>query len=210
MTAQAGGELRTELRSAAAERLAELAPAEREALLIQGWMSHDARWFAAAAGELGMDVANRLNQTAANEVGRAEARRIARALDLPAPSTVREVLLAQETLIGLLGPDLMGYELAEEEPDSFTVHVSSCFAYEQVRKAGMLEAYSCGIFSRIGGWLDAFDISYEISPPLGKCQKAQGGECAYTFHLQFGEASEDMGRRDEVEHAGQATPGGSS
>ena len=74
----------------------------------------------------------------------------------------------------------------------------------------MVETYSCGIFPRICGWLDAFGISYVTSPPLGKCLKAQGRECSYTFHLRLGGALEGTGCQDEVDHAQQATPGGSS
>ena len=76
-------DLRPMLRRKAADVWHQLSGSEREALLIKCWMSHDARWFAAAAQECGLEVANRLNQTAAHEIGKVEARRIARALQLP-------------------------------------------------------------------------------------------------------------------------------
>ena len=49
-------DLRPELRQQAGEILRRLSPSEREALLIKGWMSHDARWFMAVAREHGMEV----------------------------------------------------------------------------------------------------------------------------------------------------------
>lgn len=87
MGSQEGPQAR--LREKANDLLARLSPSERESLLIKCWMSHDARWFMAVAGEYGVHVASRLNQIAAREVGKVEARRLIRALRLPPvkPST---------------------------------------------------------------------------------------------------------------------------
>lgn len=175
--------LQPNLRRAAEEQLRQLAPADREALLIKCWMSHDARWFVAVVQEFGMEVANRLNQIAAREAGKAEARRMMRALKWQKPATARDYLRAQETLIALLGPDLLEYTIATHAPDTFEIRVTRCFAYDNVRGVGMADAYDCGIFARVGGWLDAFGISYEISPPLAGCLMAQGRACTHVFCL---------------------------
>ncbi|MEK7836774.1 MAG: DUF6125 family protein, partial [candidate division NC10 bacterium] len=71
-------DLRAGLRRKAQDILGRLSPPEREALLIKNWMSHDARWFMAVARGFGLEVANRLNQIAAHEVGKAEAQRLVR------------------------------------------------------------------------------------------------------------------------------------
>src|SRR3972149_4618032 len=104
-------DLQPALRQKASDILRALSPSEREALLIKCWMSHDARWFMAVAKECGMQVANRLNQIAAHEIGTVEARRIARALRLPPVTTLDDCLLAQELFINLLGPDLLDYRV---------------------------------------------------------------------------------------------------
>jgi hypothetical protein len=151
-------DLKAALRQKAAALLGRLSPPEREALLVKCWMSHDARWFMAVAREFGMEVANRLNQIAAHEVGKAEAQRLVRALGLGPVASVDDYLLAQELFIGLLGPDLLDY---------------------RVTKVGD----NCGIFARLTGWVDALGLAYETSPPLGKCLKARGRECGYTITL---------------------------
>src|SRR3990172_13066097 len=97
-------DLKAALRQKAAGLLARLSPPEREALLVKNWMSHDARWFMAVAREYGMEVANRLNQIAAHELGKAEAQRLARALGLGPVASLDDYLLVQETFISLLGP----------------------------------------------------------------------------------------------------------
>jgi hypothetical protein len=156
-------------------------------------MSHDARWFMAVAGEYGMEAANRLNRVAAHEVGKAEARRIARALELPAAGTVDDWLLTQEILLGFLGPDLAEYLVTKTGTHTFQIDVQRCFANENAVRAGISDSYECGMFARITGWADAQGLSYEISPPLGKCLKAAGEECLYRFTLRFDAEGGDQG-----------------
>jgi hypothetical protein len=176
-------ELQTRLRGQASEVLRRLSPSEREALLVKCWMSHDARWFMAVAREYGMEAANRLNRLAAHEVGRVEARRIARALELPAARAIDDWLLAQETFLALLGPDLADYQVTEVGSNAFQVHVQRCFAYENAVRAGIADQYECGLFARTTGWADALELRYEMTPPLGKCLMAEGQKCIYTFRL---------------------------
>ena len=177
------GQLQPKLREQANAVLQRLSPPEREVLLIKCWMSHDARWFMAVAREYGMEAANRLNRVAAHEVGKAEARRIARALELPAVTTIDDWLLNQEIFLGFLGPDLTDYRVTKVGSDAFQVHVQRCFANENAVRAGISDHYECGLFARITGWAGALGLRYEITPPSGKCLMAQGRECGHTFRL---------------------------
>ena len=146
-------------------------------------MSHDARWFAAAALAGGMELANRLNRMAAREEGKAEARRIAGALGLARARSLDDWLLTQAILIGLLGPDLLDYRVSRVSDSACRVSVERCFAHDQVVRAGVVAEYECGIFERVGGWLEGLGVAHEMSPPLGKCLKAQGRDCVYTVSL---------------------------
>ncbi len=172
-----------ELRQKADAVLRRLLPSEREALLVKCWMSHDARWFMAVAREYGMAVANRLNRVAAHELGKAEARRIAGAVHLPPVATLDDYLLAQEVFIRLLGPDLLDYEVVRTSDQACRVRVRRCFAYDNAVRAGIDGQLECGVFARVGGWLDGLGLSYEMGPPPGPCLKAQGRECAYAITL---------------------------
>ena len=176
-------DLRPELRRQARDILGRLSPSEREALLIKCWMSHDARWFAAVAGEYGMPAANRLNRAAAHEIGKVEGQRIVRALQLPPVAGVDDYLLTQEVFIGLLGPELLDYRVSKAGDDACQVLVQRCFAHENAVRAGIADEYECGIFARISGWHEALGLACDIDPPLGKCLKAQGQECVYTTTL---------------------------
>ena len=176
-------DLQPRLRRRATDALRRLSPADREALLVKCWMSHDARWFMAVARECGMPVANRLNREAARELGRVEAPRLARALGLGPVTSLDGYLLVQEALIGLLGPDLLDYRVSKESESACRMSIERCFAHDQVTRAGVAEHYECGIFERVAGWLDGLGPAHGLSPPLGKGLKAQGRDCAYTITL---------------------------
>ncbi len=158
--------------------------------LIKCWMSHDARWFVAVAQAFGIEVANRLNQVAAHEEGKVEARRIVRALQLPPVATVDDYLVAQEIFISLLGPDLLDYETVKVGADAFEIRVRRCFAHDNVARVGVADVYECGIFARVSGWLEALGLRYEMTPSLGRCAKAQGRDCVYAFTVKGGDRIE--------------------
>jgi len=176
--------LQLKLRQEAINILRRLPPAEREALLIKCWMSHDARWFMAVAKEYGMSVTNRLNQIAAREIGKAEAPRILHALGLPPVQTLEDYLLAQEIFIGFLGPNLLEYRVSKVSSAAYETRVTHCFAYDNAQRAGVADQYECGIFARVTGWLEALGFEYEMNPCLAKCLKAQGKECIYTIGVK--------------------------
>jgi len=170
-----------ELRQKANDILHRLSPAEREALLVKCWISHDARWFMTVAAEYDMQVVNRLNRTAAHEIGKVEAQRIVRALKLPPVTTMDDYMLTQEVLLGLVGPDLVDYDVIKVSENAFEMRVRRCFAYENAVSAGIADDYECGVLARISGWPEALGLEYEITPPLGKCLKVEGQECIHTF-----------------------------
>jgi hypothetical protein len=157
---------------------------EREALLIKLWMSHDARWFAAAAMEVGMEAANRLSQTAIHEAAKREAPRLVRALRMSPVRNRDDFVAAQEAFISLLGPDLLDYETEAVGDDSCDIKVKRCFAFDQVTKAGVAQQYDCGILPRITGWLEGLGLEHELSPSIGPCLMAAGKECVYRMTVK--------------------------
>ncbi|MBI5653553.1 MAG: hypothetical protein HZC40_24360 [Chloroflexi bacterium] len=161
----------------------EISPVEREQLLIKNWMSHDARWFMAVAQEFGMAVANRLNQVAARGIGKVEAQRLARALELAPIQNRDEYLAAQTAFIALLGPDLLDYRVNKIGDDTFELQVERCFAYDNVLRAGVADQYACGILPRVLGWLDALNVQFEIAPPIAKCLKTQNQDCSFVITI---------------------------
>jgi len=157
--------------------------ADREQLLLSGWMWHDARWFTAVAREFGLSAASRVNAAAVHETGRVEARRTLKLMDVPAPADLRSCVIAQEAMGRVLAPGLVDYDLTLDD-DSVRFDVRRCFAFENVTKAGIIADYRCGIFPRLEGWWDAFDVAYELTPAPGPCMMAERGACTYTIRVR--------------------------
>lgn len=172
------------LKQEAEEILGQFSQSDRESLLIQNWMSHDARWFAAAAQKLGMQTANQLNQTAARDLGATEARRIVRKLQLPKIESLDDYLLTQEVFISLLGPDLIKYQVDKIDNNTFEIKIRKCLAYDNIKRASMVDDYVCGIMARLNGWLDGLEIDFAMEPPIGLCLKCQDTDCVYRFSFK--------------------------
>ena len=154
-------------------------------LLIKDWMSHDARWFMAVVEHFGIEHANRLNQKVARELGRVEMRRFMKALDLSPSRNMEEYLNLKKAALSMFGPDLVDYEIKILDHQTYEMHLTRCFAHENIVKAGVEDQYECGIFSRLQGWIDAQGLEHELAPALGKCMKVLGEECCYRIALRF-------------------------
>jgi hypothetical protein len=154
-------------------------------LLIKGWMSHDARWFMAVAEHFGIEHANRLNQKVARELGRVEMKRFMKALDLSPSRNMEEYLNLKKAALSMFGPDLVDYEIKILDHQTYEMHLTRCFANENIVKAGIKDQYECGIFSRLQGWIDAQGLEHELAPPLGKCMKVLGKACSYNIVIRF-------------------------
>ena len=154
-------------------------------LLIKGWMSHDARWFMAVAKHFGMDAANRLNQSVCRELGRVEMKRYMKTLGLSPAKNLEEYLTLMKAALSLYGSGLAEYEIKTLNKQSYETHMTRCFAYENIVRAGIEDQCECGIFARLQGWIDAQELSHELSPPLGRCLMVLGKECRYRITLRF-------------------------
>jgi hypothetical protein len=147
-------------------------------------MSHDARWFRAVAQLFGLQAANVANKQAVKEAGRAEARRVIRAVDIPGVASLDDYLIAQEVLAELFTNGLVEYDIVRVDEATFRFDVRQCFAHEQTVRAGIASGYECGIFPRVLGWLEGAGLDCQISPDPGLCVKAQGGDCSYSFTVK--------------------------
>ncbi len=154
-------------------------------LLIKGWMSHDARWFMAVAKHFGMDAANRLNQSVCREIGRVEMKRYMKSLALSPAKNLEEYLTLMKAALSLYGSGLVEYEIKTLNDQSYETHMQRCFAFENIVRAGIEDRCECGIFARLQGWIDAQELSHELTPPLGKCMMVLGRECRYKITLRF-------------------------
>lgn len=147
-------------------------------------MSHDALWLNHVAQRFGMEAANELNRQVCRAIGRVDAQRLAKALGVVRIETMGDYLSFFQAGVALYAPSAIAVR-TEVEGNLQRFHVSRCFAYEGIVKAGMAQVYECGIFERILGWLDALGLRYTHDPPIGRCLMVLGQECRRTIRLEL-------------------------
>ena len=138
--------------------IAELTAAQRQEIIRQNWISHDARWFLKTAQELGFDVANRLNHIVIRSMGKTEVKRWAQAVGLQGVKDIGQLVEVFDAVNKLYFPEQV-YRSGEVRENSFVGVVSRCFVAEMVRQAGATNLYECACAARFEGWLEACGFS---------------------------------------------------
>lgn len=160
-----------------------LSTQEREDFLRTAWLSHDARWYAAAVDELGPAIANRLNRKAIRAAGVVEARRLHRRVDIGPIDSAASFLAFAEFARGLVVGDKVEMVTEALDGNSYRVTVNRCFAADQISRAGLAGAYECGIFDRIQGWHEGLGVPLASDVPTTLCLLANGQPCVRTLTI---------------------------
>ena len=158
---------------------------ERHEYLLKNWMTHDALWYAEAAGALGMEKASPMNLRVCRKLGKIEFTRFLKQAGASMPTNLAEVKRISEAGMELLVPPFMDWAIEWTDDDRMICRVEDCFAHRGMTKFGVIDEYECGIFERIEGWLDAMELSYERTPDLSRCLKYRGEECIVTIKFNF-------------------------
>lgn len=162
----------------------DLSPEQREGLIRNCWYSHDARWFNAVAREFGLEAANTLNRQVCRALGKAEMRRLVKALEIAQPTTAQELVQVIEVAFSAFTPPpLTQLEIRVVDDRSYEAWMKRCFIHENITKAGIAPFYVCAAPDRIQGWHEALGLPLAADPPGLRCPKTEGQECrpAITF-----------------------------
>ncbi|HNR90333.1 MAG TPA: hypothetical protein PKM65_18495 [Spirochaetota bacterium] len=165
----------------------EMTPHEAREFFSKGWITHDAMWYYHAIQECGVSVANRLNMAAVKTMSMIEIQRIRKRLGAGGGPVrdFEEFKRVFSQSFDLIKPDFMHCHYSFPAENILRAGFKECFAYEGVKKAGLVEHYQCGVIERIKGWLEAMGIAYEINPQFSGCLMHQTGSCSIDFLLRF-------------------------
>jgi len=156
----------------------------REDLLRRCWMSHDAYWFSAVAGEFGIDAANRLNHRNVRAIGRTEMHRLMKALGAPPSGGLADAMRLFDAARALyVPPPATEADVGPAGDAAYTMRIRRCFVAEDIVRAGIAEVYECAVFDRIEGWHDAWGLPLREPLPAARCALAEGRECVRTFEF---------------------------
>ena len=153
----------------------------------KGWMTHDAMWFYHCLQELGAEQANRINKAAVKSMTAIEIQRIMKLMgrDSGPVQTFDDLKEIIDSTYKLIQPEFMKLYYEFPEKNVFRGGFHECFAYEGVKKFGMIDIYQCGIVTRVQGWLDGLGVPYEMVPEINGCLMHDTGKCEIEFHFSL-------------------------
>ncbi len=146
-------------------------------ILIKNWMTHDAMWFYHCLQECGIEKTNHINRAAVRAMGMIEIGRIQKALGLRNIATFEDVKWLLEAAWDMVKGDFMKASFSLPSRNVLRGDFERCFAYEGIKRMGVIEEYQCGIFERIYGWFDGIGIKYTVSPHVEGCMMHTEGRC---------------------------------
>ena len=165
----------------------ELSKGDVKEFFSKNWMTHDAMWYGSCMQALGPDQANQLNKGAVRLMAGIEIKRILKLMGKPKGYTVKgfdDLAEIIETAFTLVQTSFMGFDFSFPEKNLLRGEFDYCFAYEGVKKFGLVEHYDCGIVERVKGWVDALGVKYE-STDFNGCLMHQTGRCVINIRFDF-------------------------
>jgi hypothetical protein len=154
-------------------------------ILSKNWLTHDAMWFAISVETLGMKQTNFINRKAARNMAKIEARRLSKLFNVKTIVKAQDLISFFDNTFSLIGGDyiICQYELISDSTIRFKT--KKCFAFEGVSKLGVISEYECGIFERLEGWFEFFNLSYTKIPDDISCLMYKNGSCVKEYTFSF-------------------------
>lgn len=153
----------------------------------KNWLTHDAMWFYHSLKESGIEQANKINQAAIKSMAGIEIQRILKLMNAEKKpvDTFNQLKEIIDTTYKLIQPEFMKIFYDFPEKNIFRGGFSTCFAYEGIKKIGMINKYQCGVIMRVQGWLEALGVQYKMEPDFTGCLMHENGKCEIMFRFNL-------------------------
>jgi hypothetical protein len=157
-----------------------LSKMEIKELLIKNWMSHDGFWFYHCLQKLGIEQTSALNRAAIQSLATIEVPRIAKALGLNPEGikTFEEFKDIFPKLFSVVKGDFMEFDYSFTSNNSMIWEMHRCFAYEGMKRMGVIDRYQCGVIYRILCWMAVLKLKVSVDPPVENCLRVERGRCS--------------------------------
>ena len=158
---------------------------EIKELLFKSWMTHDGMWFFHCLNECGIEKTNKINKAASRSLGIIEIKRFKKAFGIEEIKNFEELKLFFEKVVEVVKADFMKFTYNFPSHNVLQFEMHQCFAYDGVKRIGVIDGYICGIYDRIEGWFDGLEIKYSVSPQIEGCLINEQKPCLRTFDFYF-------------------------
>jgi len=158
---------------------------EVKELIIKSWMTHDGMWFLHCLRKTGIEKTNKINKAASRGLGLVEIKRFKKVFNIEEINTLTELKNFMDKVVEIVKADFMkfSYHISNENELQFEMH--KCFAYDGIKRIGVLDDYVCGIYDRIEGWFEGLGMKFDVSPQINNCLMNEGKKCIRTFKFFF-------------------------
>ena len=160
-------------------------------LLIKCWMTHDGMWFLHCLRKTGIEKTNKINKAASRGLGLIEAKRFKRILGIDEVKTLDNLKKFVDNVFKVVKAEFMKFSYKFLKNNIFQFEMHQCFAYEGIKRIGVIDQYECGIYDRIEGWFEGLGIKFKVSPQIDGCLMHQGRKCFRNYTFIFPQISID-------------------
>ena len=160
---------------------------ELKELLIKCWMTHDGMWFYHCLKECGIEKTNKINKAAIKSMAKIEISRIQNAFGIDEIKKFEDLQTIIKNALEVFKADFMGFNHSFPMKNHMNCEMHKCWAYDGIKRIGVIDEYKCGIFDRIDSWLDNLGIKYEVFPTIENCLMNTNGRCYRDYKFYFNE-----------------------
>lgn len=154
-------------------------------LIIKSWMTHDGAWFNHCLQEVGIEKTNKINKAASKSLGMIEIKRFMKIFGLESVNSFDDLKVVILSLLKVVKAEFMRFSHDFSTFNELNCEMLECFAYNGIKRIGVIDIYECGIFERIEGWFESLGIPYDVEPKIKGCMMHEQGICMRKFKFYF-------------------------
>lgn len=162
---------------------------ELKEILIKNWMTHDGMWFFHSVKNCGIQKANKINKAAVKSMAKIELKRLKKAFNIGKIEKFKDLQNFLNKIFNVVKAKFMDFTYEFPSNNELNFIMNKCFAYDGVRRIGIINQYKCGIFDRLEGWFEELGIKYSITPQIDGCMMYKNGVCFRNFRFYFNEGT---------------------
>lgn len=156
-------------------------------LLIKCWMTHDGMWFYHCQKECGMAKTNKINKAAVKSLANIEIKRIQKAINIEKVNSFNDLKAIFKNGLNVFKADFMDFIYTFPDINHIHCEMNKCWAYDGIKRIGLIDDYECAIFTRIEGWLESLGVKYDVDPIIRGCLMHTDGKCFRDYKIYFKE-----------------------
>ena len=165
------------------ETVGRITPAQKEKLIRNIWILHEARWFIKCIQKFGFETATELNLMVAESIGKTEIKQLLAEIGHEKVKDIHEFDKLMHIAADVYFPPEHKFRMEIMDDKTYCGKVLDCYVYKNVQKAGTTAIHKCAARLRFVSWAKAFGLNCNVasSGDTPNCN----GRCDITFNIRW-------------------------